>query len=296
MLTLRGTSMENVNEAVDSGFEFVSNLCAELNEGRLNLPAFPDVAVRIKKALQDPNITAQQVVRVVGSDPVFSARILRVANSAMMNRSGVQVNDLRIAIMRLGFNMAYNIAVSIAAEQIMNSGTVDKLRPYLEDLWHHSVQVAAYSYVIADRLTTINPDEAMLAGLLHDIGKFYILTKSEKYPDLFNEPETMDAIIRDWHTAVGRSILDDWNFSEEIASAADDHETLDRMHFGAADLTDVVMLANLLSRQAHNDQLPDLDWEAIPAIKRLQLTAETTFEIMEESGEELQSIIQALET
>jgi len=296
MLTLRGTSMENVNEVVDSGFEFVLNLCAELNEGRLNLPAFPDVAVRIKKALQDPDISAEQVVRVVGSDPVFSARLLRVANSAMMNRSGVQVNDLRIAIMRLGFNMAYNIAVSIAAEQIMNSGTVDKLRPYLEDLWHHSVQVAAYSYVIADRLTTINPDEAMLAGLLHDIGKFYILTKSEKYPDLFNEPETMDAIIRDWHTAVGRSILDDWNFSEEIASAADDHETLDRMHFGAADLTDVVMLANLLSRQGRNDQLPDLDWEAIPAIKRLQLTAETTFEIMEESGEELQSIIQALET
>jgi len=287
--------MKNVNVSVDSGFEFVANLCEELNEGRLALPAFPDVALRIKKALQDPNISADQVVRVVGSDPVFSARLLRVANSAMMNRSSVQVKDLHIAIMRLGFNMAYNIAVSIAAEQIMNSGTVDKLRPYLEDLWHHSVQVAAYSYVIADRLTTLNPDEAMLAGLLHDIGKFYILTKSEKYPDLFNDPKTMDAIIRDWHTAVGRSILEDWNFSEEIASAADEHETLDRTHFGATDLTDVVLLANLFSHQIQTYQLPNMDWEAIPAIKRLQLTAETAFEIMEESGEELQSIIQALE-
>ncbi len=287
--------MENVNEAVNSGFEFVSNLCEELNKGTLDLPAFPDVALRIKKALQDPEISADQVVRVVGSDPVFSARLLKVANSAMMNHSGVQIKDLHIAIMRLGFNMAYNIAVSIAVEQVMNSSTVDKLRPYFVDLWHHSVQVAAYSYVFADRLTTINPDEAMLAGLLHDIGKFYILTKCEKYPGLFDEPGNLDMIMQEWHTAVGRSILDNWNFSEELAMAADDHETLDRMHCGDADLTDVVMLANLFSHQGNTDQLPNLDWEAIPAIKRLRLTAETAFEIMDESEEEMHSIIQALE-
>ena len=191
--------------------------------------------------------------------------------------------------------MAYNIAVSIAVEQVMSPSTVDKLHPYLEDLWHHSVQVAAYSYVIADRLTNISPDEAMLAGLLHDIGKFYILTKSEQYPQLFNEPMTLNAIVQDWHTAIGRSILEAWKFNDDIAIAADEHESLERMHFGAADLTDVVMIANLFSHQEHAYQLPDIDWEAIPAIKRLKLTVVTAFEIMKESEQELQSIIQALE-
>jgi len=286
--------MKNENKPVDIGFEFVTNLCEELNEGRLDLPAFPDVALRARKALQDPEITADQVARVVGADPVFSARLLRVANSAMLNGAGVPIKDLNIAITRMGFNMAYTIAVSIAVEQVMSPSTVDKLHPHLEDLWHHSVRVSAYSYVIADRLTNINPDEAMLAGLLHDIGKFYILTKSGQYPDLFNETNTLNAVVRDWHTAVGRSILEDWNFSEEMAAVADNHETLERIHFGAADLTDVVMIANLFSHQEHPYQLPNIDWEAVPAIKRLKLTAETTFEIMKESEEEMQSIIQAL--
>jgi len=287
--------MENVKEAVDIGFEFVANLCEELNNSTLDLPAFPDVALRIRKVLRDPEITADQVVRVVGSDPVFSARLLRVANSALMNAAGVQINDLRIATMRLGFNMAYNIAVSVAVEQVMKSSKVNKLHPYLKELWKHSVRVAAYSYVIADRQTDINPDEAMLAGMLHDIGKFYILNKSGKYPELFNQPETLDMIMQDWHTAVGRSILDAWKFSEEIAVAADEHESLERMHFGTADLTDVVMVANLFAHQQQPAQIPDIDWEAIPAIKQLKLTAETALEIIKESRQEMQSIIQALQ-
>lgn len=287
--------MENVNETVDIGFEFVANLCDELNNQTLDLPAFPDVAVRIKKVLKDPEITADQVVRVIGSDPVFSARLFKVTNSALMNAAGVQIKDLRIATMRLGFNMAYNIAVSIAVEQVMKSSKVNKLHPYLKELWKHSVRVAAYSYVIADRLTDINPDEAMLAGMLHDIGKFYILNKSGKYPELFNQPETLDMIMQDWHTAVGRSILDAWKFSEDIAVAADEHESLERMHVGAADLTDVVMVANLFAHQQQPDQMPDIDWEAIPAIKQLKLTAETACEIIKESRQEMQSIIQALQ-
>jgi putative nucleotidyltransferase with HDIG domain len=286
--------MGNVNAIIDSGFELITNLSDELNHGTLDLPAFPEVALRIKKALNDPQITAEQVARVVGSDPVFSARLLKLANSVMINGAGIQTKDLRQAIMRMGFNMAYNTAVSIAVEQVMNSNCADELHPYLEELWHHSIQVAAYSYVIANRLTSINPDEAMLAGLLHDIGKFYILTKSERYPELFNEPQTLDAILQDWHTAIGRCILEAWNFSDDIAIAADEHETVERMHFGCADLTDVVLVANLFSHQEQKNEPPNLDWDAIPAIKRLKLTAEDALEIIKESQEEIQSIIQAL--
>ena len=287
--------METVNEAVDPGFEFVASLCAELDENKLDLPAFPDVAIRVKQALADPDISADQIARVVGSDPVFSARLLKVANSAMLNAAGAQIKDLRLAIMRLGFNMAYNIAVSIAVEQVMNASTVAKLHPYFKELWHHSVQVAAYSYVIANKQTNINPDEAMLAGLLHDIGKYYILTKSEHFPQLFDEPQTLEAIVRDWHTAIGRSILDAWNFSEEVAVSADEHETLDRVHVGPPDFTDVVMVANLFAHQQDAGKLPEIDWETIPALKRLNLTAAAALDVIQDSQEEMQSIINALE-
>lgn len=287
--------MENAEDAVNYGFEFVARLAAELDENTLDLPAFPDVAIRVKQALADPEISAEQIARIVGSDPVFSARLLKVANSAMLNSVGAQITDLRQATMRLGFNMAYNIAVTIAVEQVMKTSKVDKLHPYLKDLWHHSVTVAAYAYVIAHKQTMINPDEAMLAGLLHDIGKYYILTKTEDFPQLFDDPETLDAILRDWHAAVGHSILDAWNFSEEVAASANDHESLDRDRVGRADMTDVVLVANLFSHHQGIEQLSQINWKEIPALRRLNLTAESAFEVIQDSQEEMQSIINALE-
>lgn len=286
--------MNNATQAFNSGFEFVTNLGEELNSGNLEIPAFPEAAMRIKNALADPDVTAEHVARVVGSDPIFSARILKVANSAMVNGAGVRITDIRMAITRMGFRMAYNTAVAIAVDQLLHSSTAEELRPYLETLWRHSMNVSALSYVIAKKLTKINPDAAMLAGLLHDIGKYYILTRSEQYPVLFSEPGVLNDIMKKWHTSVGCRILEAWEFSEEISKAANEHETLERMHFGPADLTDVVFVANLFSQTDDPHQIPDLDWENIPTLKRLELTSDIAHEIVEESRDEIQSIIQAL--
>jgi len=213
----------------------------------------------------------------------------------MINGAGVRITDIRMAVTRMGFKMAYNTAVAIAVDQLLHSSSIEVLRPYLEDLWRHSMNVGALSYVIAKKLTTINPDEAMLTGLLHDIGKYYILTRSEQYPVLFSEPGILDDILKKWHTGIGRKILEAWDFNEEIAKAADEHETLDRVHFGPANLTDVVLVANLFSQNDDPYHLPDLDWEKIPTLKRLELTSDLAYEIIEESMDEVQSIVQALE-
>ncbi|NNJ96017.1 MAG: HDOD domain-containing protein [Gammaproteobacteria bacterium] len=288
--------MNEATQAFNCGFEFVTNLGEELNSGNLEIPAFPDVAVRIKNALADPEVTAEHVARVVGSDPIFSARLLKVANSAMVNGAGSRITDIRMAVTRMGFKMAYNTAVAIAVDQLLHSSSVEVLRPYLEDLWHHSMNVGALSYVIAKKLTKINPDEAMLAGLLHDIGKYYILTRSEQYPVLFSEPRMLDDIMKKWHSSIGRKILETWNFNEDTIKAAHEHEILDRMHFGPANLSDVVMIANLFSQNEEPHPPTDLDWETIPAMKRLEITDETASEIIEESRQQIQSIIQALES
>jgi len=286
--------MSEATQAFNCGFEFVTNLGEELNSGNLEIPAFPDVAVRIKNALADPEVTADHVARVVGSDAIFSARLLKVANSAMVNGAGSRIADIRMAVTRMGFKMAYNTAVAIAVDQLLHSNTGEALRPYLEDLWQHSMNVGALSYVIAKKLTKINPDEAMLAGLLHDIGKYYILTRSEQYPVLFSEPRMLDDIMRKWHTSIGRKILETWNFSEDIAQATEDHETLDRMHFGPSNLSDVVMIANLFAQNGELQPPAELDWENIPALKRLDINNETASDIIDESREQIQSVIQAL--
>ncbi len=88
-----------------SHFDFVRNLAAELSGGNVDLPSFPEIALRVRRILADPKSSVDQVVRVVGSEPALAARLLRISNSASLNRSGKSVNDLRTAINRIGYNM-----------------------------------------------------------------------------------------------------------------------------------------------------------------------------------------------
>src|SRR5580693_7824646 len=102
-------------------FDFVRTLAAELSGGNVDLPSFPEIAVRVRRILSDPKSTSDQVVRVVGSEPALAARLLRIANSASLNRSGRAVGDLRTAINRIGYNMVRSAAVSFAMAQIRNA-------------------------------------------------------------------------------------------------------------------------------------------------------------------------------
>ncbi len=284
------------SSTVQSGFAFVQALSVELSSGELELPAFPDIALRVKEILDKPDVSAEQVAMVVSSEPVLSARLLKVANSAAYpNRSGEPVKDVRTAITRLGFNMARNTAVSIAMEQLMavKRGDSEVVRGHMEKLWQHSLEVAALSQVLARRLTRLNADEAMLAGLLHDLGKLYILSRSHQHPELFANPEALEEVLDTWHTGVGSAILQSWNFDEAVVMVADEHEITDRFHPGSADLTDVVIVANRIAHACQEGQSL-LGWTSFPSMERLKLTPELAGEMLADSEQEITSIMQAL--
>lgn len=274
---------------------FVRTLAGELSSGKLELPSFPDVALRVKRALEDPEASADRVVRVVGLEPVLSARLLKMANSALLSRANVPVSDVRMAITRLGFDMVRNAAVSLAVKQVMDAQVTPRLQPYLKELWHHSIRVSVIAYVVAKRLSRLNADEAMLGGLLHDIGKLYILMRAESHPELFGNEQALRQLLAEWHTGIGRAILESWGFSEGIAQAVDEHEILDRTHIGPPDLTDVLTVANVLANANQLERLDGLDRKAVPAFDKLELTAEISKAILESSEAEMRSFIQALD-
>src|ERR1700727_2070602 len=169
-------------------FDFVRTLAGELSKGNVDPPSFPEVAVRVRRVLSDPKSSLEQVVRVVGSEPALAARLMRISNSASLNRTGRAVNDLRTAINRLGYNMVRSAAISFAMAQIRNANKLAGLEPYLDDLWQRSTRVAAFSYVLARTCSAVNPDEAMLAGMMHGIGKLYVLTRAPTHVGLFGTP------------------------------------------------------------------------------------------------------------
>jgi putative nucleotidyltransferase with HDIG domain len=278
---------------VSDVFQFVERLATELSNGTLHLPSFPDAVIRIRQVLNDPHATTHLVAQVVQSEPVFTAKLFRMANSVMLQRGSEPVTDLKAVINRVGFGTLRNLAVALATRQIMNAKKYRALRDELRDLWEHSVETAAIAYLLARDSGCVDPDDAVLAGLIHDIGIFYIYSRIGDYPALFEDREAVARIIPDWHTSIGRAILEAWDFPSDLVEAVDEHETLDRTHVGHADLTDVITVANLLSHWQKPTEKP-VAFDGLPALERLKLTAESAVEKLNESRREVESIKGAL--
>jgi HD-like signal output (HDOD) protein len=275
-------------------FDFVRSLASELSAGKVDLPSFPDIAVRVRRALADEEAKIDQVVRVVGSEPSLAARLLKMANSAALNRTGKQLTDLRTAINRMGYNMVRSAAISFAMAQIRSANKLKGLEPYLNDLWQRSTLVAAIAFVLARRCTKLNADESMLTGLLHGIGKLYILTRAEQHPELFQQQAALNEIIADWHAQIGKAVLENWEFADSMAEAIAEQDVLDRAEDVPADLRDVIAVAILMASFRSDPAGLEVALQKVPATWRLGIDAKKSVEIMRESAEEISALNQAL--
>jgi HD-like signal output (HDOD) protein len=275
-------------------FDFVRTLAAELSGGNVDLPSFPEIAIRVRRVLSDPKSSVEQVVRVVGSEPALAARLLRISNSASLNRSGRPVNDLRTAINRIGYNMVRSASISFSMAQIRKSNKLAGLEHHLTDLWQRSTLVAAFAFVLARNCTKVNPDEAMLTGMMHGIGKLYVLTRAIDHPELFASDNTLNDIIGDWHASIGKAILENWNFSEAMAQAVGEQADFSRAVEGPADLSDVIVIAILMA--SHEGDIPGLEaaLNGVGAAERLGLDEAKTQAVMSESAAEVTALSQAL--
>jgi HD-like signal output (HDOD) protein len=277
-----------------TAFEFIKSLAAELSRGKVDLPSFPEIAVRVRRILSDPKSTIDQVVRVVGSEPALAARLLRIANSASINRSGRAVTDLRSAINRVGYNMVRSASISFAMAQIRNSNKLAGLEHHLQDLWQCSTRVAAFAYVLARTCTKVNADEAMLTGMMHGIGKLYVLTRATAHPELFATPEVLDDIIAEWHPSIGKAILENWEFSENMSQAVGAQEEHGRMELEFPDLCDVVAAAVLLTRHGADPAALAAALKGLPCAIRLGLGETRTQSVMKDSAAEVAALSDAL--
>jgi len=275
-------------------FAFVQALASELSRGKVDLPSFPDIALRVRKVLADEQVSQEQVVRIVGSEPALAARLMQIANSAAINFTGKPINELRTAINRMGHNMVRSAAIAFAMSQLKKVDSLKGLEQPLDSLWRASAAVAAMSHAVAKRYSKINPDTAMLAGLLHGIGKLYILTRSSKHPALFADQVTYNQIVRDWHTAVAKALLENWDMAEEIVSAVSDYEDLARSHTGPVDLTDVLTVGNLLAAFKEHPETIEINMHDVAACKRMSIDRATYEKLIDESESEIDALRQAL--
>jgi HD-like signal output (HDOD) protein len=276
-------------------FAFVQTLAKELSGDKIDLPSFPDIAMRVRQVLADDNVTPEKVVRVIGSEPALAARVLQIANSAALNFSGKAVSELRTAVARMGFNMVRSAAIAFAMAQLKKVDALKGLEKPLDELWERSSLVATMSYVVARRLASkVNPDTAMLAGLLHGVGHLYILTRAGQHPKLFANQAAFHSIVRDWHANIAKAILENWGMSEEIVQAVSDYEDLQRTHTGPTDLADVLTVGHLLATYRAHPESIELNMQGVAACTRMQLDQPAYVKLLTESAAEIAAIQQAL--
>lgn len=270
--------------------QFWRDLAGDIKANRLVLPALPEITLRTRKLLDNPASTAAQVAQAISADAVMTTRLLRLVNSPLY-RTQQQIDDVRTAVTRLGNASVRSMVTNLAMEQIYQHklATPAKKR-YLAKNWEHGMMVAALSYVICDRCTGLNSDEAMLAGLIHDIGKLPILEYSELLSDFSDDEDALDDVLEELHPRVGAMVLETWRFAPELVAVVADHEDLMRNPDGTADYTDIVIVANLLSHIGTDHPHTGLDWSIIPAFDRLALTPEESIQIMKNAREQINEI------
>jgi HD-like signal output (HDOD) protein len=275
-------------------FSFVKGLAAELSQGQVELPSVPDIVIRLQQTLSDDNVTNDTVVRVIGSEPMLAGRLLTMANSVALNTSGRKIADLPTAVARVGFNIVRSAALSFAVEQLRKASEYRHLEGQLDALWKNSVQTAALCHVIARRFSSLNGDTALLAGLMHNVGRIYILTRASKYPTLTADPLTFNSIVRDWHANVAKALLENWKVADEIVDAVGTYEDMDREARGPVTLTDVLSLAVLMDRNRSGAEMNVPDETLMKALKRMQLPVRDCHSVLDESAEEIAALKSAL--
>jgi len=271
-----------------------SELTACLTHGKLVLPSYPDVAIRIRKVLADENVTPERIGRVLSSEPALAAQLMRLANSVALNPGGRAVTELRAAVARLGFNMVRSATIAFAMSQVKNATELRGLKAELDALWHRSALVAALCFVSARALPTVNADEALLAGLLHSIGRFYLLTKAHHHPAVFADAVTYQRTAQQWHAVLATALLEQWEMPKSIVEAVKNQDQLDRQHSGPADLADVLLVATAVAslRDTPDELLSGL--QHVPALSHMGLDGRHLLAMLDASQEQVNALQTAL--
>jgi len=233
----------------------------------VDLPCFPDVVIRIRNALADPKNTTERTVTIVGAEPRLTARLLQTANSAAFNQSGKQINELKTAITRLGHQLVQSAAMAFAVQQMKNEHSLRSIAKPLTELWKQSITVASICQVLARR-TKVSPDEAFLTGLLHGIGRLYIMVRAVGEPDKLREDESMLDLISGWHPSIGKAVLENWGFEGDMAEAIGGQCEIerDRRRGREVDLSDVLIAGLMLGKFMETPAPRKIEVQGVPAL------------------------------
>ncbi|MBX3374441.1 MAG: HDOD domain-containing protein [Phycisphaeraceae bacterium] len=257
--------------------------------GISHIATLPEITLRIIELVEDPSSTAQDLHGVIENDLALCSRILKVVNSAFYGLPR-QIGSINRAIVLLGLNAVKNIAIAASLTKLFRGG---ELCPGFSarDLWTHSIATGAASKLIADQLRLGLPDEAFLAGLIHDIG---IMVEMQAKRDglirvigelrlgadgtpAHDMRELETRLIGANHCHFGAALCETWKFPKSFGYVTRYHHQPGELPEANRVLANVVNIADRMAARAglgFRADLPTLDFDPL-TLREVGLTQES---------------------
>jgi len=282
---------EPENEAEVEGDHIAFQIYEDLKSNKLLLPSLPEVAILVGRAVNEEHADAKYIARVIENDPVIAAKLIRVANSARY-AGRTTISSLPDAIARIGLRNTHSLVITFALRELFrcNSPSLNRL---MKDQWDHAREVGAICRVLASNCNTTDPETALLAGLMHNIGSVAIITNARDYPGLAEDTESLLDVMDHLKGSVGKMILTYWGFPKVLVESAGDDPY--RTHEGPCDLGDLVTVArHHVDLETIGRQAGDESGVKLPAYQKISLEPEKVDAVLEEARSELQETLSLL--
>ena len=279
-------------------------ISTEIGQGQIAFSTSARLALRVRNALDDPDCVASTVVSLIQAEPLLAARTVALANSALFSRSGRVITDIPGAVARVGFSVVRALATALVARQIAGAPTRPAYRDMAAALWEHTTHMAALAYVLARRVTRQDPDTAMFAGLVHEVGGFYLISRADEFPGLLDgglASDWMDdgeydaeisgnAAIRSFESQIGNTILEALSVPPTIVAAI---ETLWRgyLTLPPETLGDTLLLADrLVPVSSPFYRPPEGAAQRAAATIDMAVEDETLTDVLKEAGADVKAL------
>lgn len=234
--------IELPSELSDSSF--FSSFAQAYRDNKLSLPSLPDVALRLKKAMEQ-DIGINEAVDIIHIDPPVVAKLIQVANSPLY-ASTVPVTNCHEAVNRIGLNATRSLVFSLSMKQLFQAKDRELMKG-MHQLWLQSLYVSCLCFVLAQECSNINPEDALLAGLVCDIGAIPLLHFAEQFPERYPSLSELEAAMPFLRGPVGSLVLHTLGFSTEMSNIPNLAENWLYAKDGQLELADIVILAKLHS-------------------------------------------------
>lgn len=269
------------------------SIAADAAKGELAFPTSARVALKVLKALDDPDCHIEAAAKLVQAEPLLAARVVAMSNAAAFNRSGREITDVRSAVMRLGFRSIRSLAMALVTRQMAGQLASKAHQNLAAKLWEHTAHVTSLANVIARRFTHVDPDTALFAGIVHEVGGFYMLSRADEFPGL------LDGDLHEWiesgEAEVGRAVLQVLGVPETVIDAVAGYWS-GYLAIPPVSIGDTLLIAEELAPVA--SPLHKLggseEEEVMPARMDITLGQQTLSIILEESADEVVSLTAAL--